>query len=265
MINSLKEKFQKMGAKLEIVPQTRRNTLMQVPVIIDVIEERGHERFQISLNTEMKDNVDLTVLEIKKEDRHLLLLSRRINDSGEIVKEHFLCGHDERHWFVAAVNPVSTVDAAKDSLKPEQVRDQESGQNSKKRNRRKTPVFKRQGEWFFLPIEGEPKGLIRRDEPISRNGGSKAHIAQFACRISGENVMVCRNFPNGVTEEEYARLIKADPKIKGYNWQSRARVATVYAKGRISHPDHATIVLDTWHQVLMNTERRSVRSVAFLD
>jgi hypothetical protein len=41
----------------------------------------------------------------------------------------------------------------------------------------------------------------------------------------------------------------------------------VYVKGRIRHPDHATIFLNGWHRVLMNTERQSkaMKNVAFLD
>lgn len=45
------------------------------------------------------------------------------------------------------------------------------------------------------------------------------------------------------------------------------RGADVFAMGRVSHPDHATVVLRGWHRVLMNTERdaRAMRHVAFLD
>ena len=41
----------------------------------------------------------------------------------------------------------------------------------------------------------------------------------------------------------------------------------VYVRGRIRHPDHATITLHGWHQVVMNTENESqaMRNVAFLD
>ena len=41
----------------------------------------------------------------------------------------------------------------------------------------------------------------------------------------------------------------------------------VYVKGRIRHPDHASIRLYGWHRVLMNTEGQSkaMRNVAFLD
>jgi hypothetical protein len=45
------------------------------------------------------------------------------------------------------------------------------------------------------------------------------------------------------------------------------RDARVFVKGKIRHPDHATLVLPYWHQVFMNTETRAraMREVAFLD
>ena len=41
----------------------------------------------------------------------------------------------------------------------------------------------------------------------------------------------------------------------------------VYVRGRVRHPDHATINLRGWHRVVMNTESqaRAMRNVAFLD
>jgi hypothetical protein len=45
------------------------------------------------------------------------------------------------------------------------------------------------------------------------------------------------------------------------------RDPTAYARGKISHPDHATIRLPDWHRIEMNTENRSraMAHVAFLD
>ena len=54
------------------------------------------------------------------------------------TKDKFLCGHDERHWFVAGVPEraaVSSVVTAKEALKPEFVRNLESGKNGKRKNR----------------------------------------------------------------------------------------------------------------------------------
>ena len=41
----------------------------------------------------------------------------------------------------------------------------------------------------------------------------------------------------------------------------------LYVRGRVRHPDHRTVVLDGWNEVLSNTENLShaMRNVAFLD
>ncbi len=208
----------------------------------------------------------MSVLEVQAKELHLVLLAKQFDDSGQaITKDHFLCGHDERHLFVASVGPVSTVAAAKASLKPPEILDQEIGLNTKKRNRRKTKIFKRQGEWFFLPANINPDpAFIRKDEPLVRGRGSKPHMAQFAYRTGGETVKVCRQHPNGLTLAEYTDLIERSPRAKNYVWRDMQRNATVYVKGYIKHADHASIILDAWHRVLINTERRT-EAVAFLD
>src|ERR671917_139641 len=63
----------------------------------------------------------------------------------------------ERHWFVATVPesaPVGTVRAAKEALKPAEVQVAQGrrGLRAGARNRRKNAAYRRQGEWFFLPV-----------------------------------------------------------------------------------------------------------------
>jgi hypothetical protein len=45
------------------------------------------------------------------------------------------------------------------------------------------------------------------------------------------------------------------------------RDPTVFVRGKVSHADHATIFLNDWHRVAMNTENqsRAMEFVAFLD
>jgi hypothetical protein len=45
------------------------------------------------------------------------------------------------------------------------------------------------------------------------------------------------------------------------------RNPVVFARGKVSHPDHANIRLGGWHRVEMNTESRSqtMASMAFHD
>jgi hypothetical protein len=75
-------------------------------------------------------------------------------------KSKFLCGHDERHWFVAGIPetaPVGTVRQAKEALKPAEVLSAQAGKRlrAKARNRRKNASFVRQGEW------SAPQNLVR--------------------------------------------------------------------------------------------------------
>jgi hypothetical protein len=188
-------------------------------------------------------------------------------------KSKFLCGHDERHWFVAAVPesaPVGTVLAAKEALKPAEVRQAEARAHvrSKARNQRKNAAFRRQGEWFFVPAADvviDPK-LVLKDEPI-RRGGGKPHMVEFCYRTGGETVWVCGRHPNGVSPSQYAAILAANRKASSWDWRAMRRDAGVYVKGRVRHADHKTITLHVWHRVLMNTETqaRAMRNVAFLD
>ena len=90
---------------------------------------------------------NLQVLDIHEHDRHLLL---KVDDA------RFLCGHDERHWFVAAVPEkarASCVRDAKEALMPTAAREalRRNRVKAKKRHSRRNEGFIRQGEWFFLP------------------------------------------------------------------------------------------------------------------
>ena len=92
-------------------------------------------------------------------------------------------------------------------------------------------------------------------------------MCQYMYRDGGTAVYVCRRRPTGVTARVYQQLLLDDPDARAWNWTSRVRDAKVYVRGRVSHADHKTIVLNGWHQVLMNTERLApgARSVVFLD
>lgn len=269
MVTNVESQFRKIGANVNFVKLSdRESSRAGSPVRLDVITKGKEELFEIAVNEGKDTSLDLSVLEVRTEDRHLVLLARLLDKDGSLIsKDHFLCGHDERHLFVAAVKGVSTVSAAKASLKPPAIRARESGQNEAKRNRRKTSVFRRQGEWFFVPAPGvtaDPQ-YVRSNEALVRpGGGSKAHIAQYAYRVGGETVMVCSKYPQGLTLRQYQKLVKGTPRAKNYGWREMKRNPTLYVRGKVRHPDHATIVLESWHQVLMNTERRT-QAVAFLD
>ena len=107
------------------------------------------------------------------------------------------------------------------------------------------------------------ENLILNDEPILRSGG-KPHIVEYLYRFGGTRVYVHRKYPTGLIEREYRALIARNPKAAAWPWTMMQRNPAVYAKGKIRHPDHATLVLPFWHRVLMSGERSS-SNVVFLD
>ncbi len=270
--NLIKTKFAKLGARARIRPLVQnRWRLSSGRVVIDVQHDRHGEYFDIQAD----DAADVEVLDVQSKDRHLLLMVRQPNQrpGSPDTKAKFLCGHDERHWFVAGVPekaPVSSVVTAKEALKPDIVRDREQVKRGKrqKRLRRKTDVFVRQGEWFFIPAPDVHVNvqLILRHEPI-RRGRGKPHLCEELYRHGGTTVYVGRRHPNGLTMTEYRKVLKANPDATQWDWQTMVRDPVVYVRGKITHPDHATIRLNGWHRVEMNTEHRAqaMASVAFLD
>lgn len=263
---NLISKFARIDARVKIAESTRRLLPGARAVALDVLSDRHGEFFDITCRG--GDGVELVVMDVQPAGRHLLLLVR---DNGE--KQKFLCGHDERHWFVAAIPeaaPVGTVRQAMEALKPGEVAEQQSrlGVSGRKRNRRKNAAFVRQGEWFFVPVSDlvVDASRVRRGE-VLRRGASKPHVAEFGFRTGGETVYVCSRRPNGVTEDAYHRIISRDPAAKQWGWQTMRRNMSVYVRGRVRHPDHRTVTLHGWHRVLLNTESqaRAMRNVAFLD
>lgn len=266
MSNHLKLSFQRMGAELDI-EDTKR--LRGSKFSIDIKNTKQGERFLISGADIGRE--DIKILDVNKEDRHLLLMW---HDREEGVKHRFLAGHDERHWFVAAVpgDNVKNVPEAMEALKPEAVKKRESqvGIRGKARNERWNQARKRQGEWFFIPMwNALPKNkVVLKNEPIMRGGGGKPHMCEFMTRQGGTRVWVCDRYPNGIEDVAYHKLLKKNPTAKTWNWQMRVAEAKVYVRGRISHADHATLNLgNDWHEVFMNTENEapSKRHMRFLD
>jgi hypothetical protein len=137
------------------------------------------------------------------------------------------------------------------------------------RLQRHTKAFHRQGEWFFVPrpdMKVDRKSILK-DEPIQRGNRSKPHIIEELYREGGVEVMVCPKHPNGLLPHEHALLIQNNPAAAKWLWMKRQRDATAYARGKVKHADHATLILPCWHLIAMNTETqsRTMRNVAFLD
>ena len=131
--------------------------------------------------------------------------------------------------------------------------------------RRRNAAYVRQGEWFFVPAPGfgPPDAAVLRNELLLRGAGSTPHVMQFAYRRGGTVVYVRRWPTTVISPEEYGVLTRGEQR----NWSLQVRDPEVYAKGSVRHPDHATVHLDGWHRVSMNTEQhaRAMQHVVFID
>ena len=88
----LERRFATIGARLRIA----NGPWHGVPQI-DIAADRRGEYFLLRFPGGDRQ-VELEVVDAWPRERHLLLLVR---DGDE--KSKFVCGHDERHWFVAAI------------------------------------------------------------------------------------------------------------------------------------------------------------------
>ncbi|WP_404308285.1 hypothetical protein [Neorhodopirellula lusitana] len=268
-MQSIERQFTRIGARVNVHPPIVRRwgTTPVEKVSIDIGNDAEGEFFDLAIQPPQL--AETQVIDVQPSLRHLLLMLRQ--DDG---KHKFLCGHDERHWFVAAVPEraaVSTVRTAFDALKPVAVRALENrlGVKPRKRDRRRNEAFIRQGEWFFVPVANDSfinERLVLRNEPIARGGG-KPHMCEEIVRQGGELVYIAAGYPQGVTESQRMRLISRRPKLRHLHWVAQRKNPSVFVHGRVRHPDHKTIILNGWHQVLMNTENESsaMRHVAFID
>jgi hypothetical protein len=182
---------------------------------IDILQTQNREVFQ--LKYPRSDVITAEAIDIKPKQRHLVLdvFGWRLPISGR-----YLCGHDERHWFVAGLpfdRRTATVRGAMESLKPEVVRREQKRKGVKHRlHRRKTEAYVRQGEWFFLPRP-------------------KMHVDDFAVQ---EGQLV-----RGAGKPHHVELL--------YRPEGRDKT---FVRGAVSHPDHATIYFQVWHRVVQNNE-----------
>src|SRR5262249_51469554 len=160
------------------------------PLTLDVRSEEAGEFYDIGVR---RSGVELNVVDVRSQERHLLLQAQFNRN-----RHFYLCGHDEMHWFVAAiperVGTLTNVFGAMEALRRAAVLQAEAqrGIRGPDRFRRKNAAFVRQGEWFFLPTPRlhVPQNAVLHDEPLSRGVGSKPHYCELLYRQGGETVYV---------------------------------------------------------------------------
>lgn len=271
----IESKFAEMGARMKVreVPsrwrQGGRTWIDPTDIAVDVRRDGAGEFFELRVPTHLRDVLQVLVMQSMPKEHHLLLGVTWTGKNQQL--DRFLCGHDEREWFVAAVpGGASSVRQAMDALQPPDVHTAltRSHVSSRKRYARKNRAFRRQGEWFFVP---EPsvavdEKFVLHNEPL-RRGAGKPHLVEELFRTGGETVHVSDRFPNGLTPDKYRNFVQRNPNALRWRWRTMQGNPGVYARGTVRHSDHATITLPFWHRVIMNTETqsRAMRNVAFLD
>lgn len=270
----LKKKFKEMGSRIKLESFSPFESSNKIGITVDIKKDKKGEYFRLA----SKDSDAFTdyVLDVNKTDRHLLLMLK----NGKTEPMKFLCGHDEREWFVAAIPEsagASSIAEAKEALKPPQVLAAQSKLNikTKDKRKRKNDAYIRQGEWYFLPAVINPNpDLILKNEPISRGRFSSPHTIEEVYRSGGEIVYINSQYaPDGINDQEKENLIRKlrselkKDKISSIEFQTRTKDARVWGRGTVKHNGHATIYLKGWHEVFMNTESKAKASehIVFLD
>lgn len=248
--------FESIGAKVRVSPRQPRKWERNDPdVTIDILIEKGQEIFDIR-KTE-GSGAEITVVDRKPKDRHLLLMVKTEERPGVPTKTKYLCGHDEFHWFVATASPTAAdVGRAKESLKPVEVRAVQT--QGKKKKRAPKGGVKRQGEWFFIPKKKMKvaHNQILKNEPIQRGRG-KPHTVEEVWRTGGRDVYVHVSNPEmpPLSPADYTNRVKK-ARINPGSYRLGRADAKVFGRGKVTHLDHSTLKLDFWHQILPNTESK---------
>lgn len=215
--NTLKQHFTVMGADVDVTVAGDRFE-------IDLQNTGRSEVFQIRLPGD--GSVTAKVVDSDWRRRHLVL---DVSHRGFGVNQKYLCGHDEFHWFVAALpdtTKATTVPEAMEALKPQAVLTEQRRKRVKRHRRgnRRTTAYVRQGEWFFVPCPefDADRHIAAHNGTLVRSGGKPHHV----------------------------------------EWLCRPHDGETYVRGKVWHPDHRTIYLDGWHKVLGNTETTPKEPVA---
>lgn len=276
LLQAIVEKFEKIGSRVKIFDVTKSPN--SLPFSITIQRDLKGEYFDIRI----RELVELIVTDVQKKDRHLLLMVRDFDNknlSGKPAVTYFLCGHDERNWFVCGIpTSVTSVTQAKQVLKPPALRDFEAKHGLKasrahKRHRLLKSGLKvhRQGEFMFIPVKGftipeDALVSIHKNTPL-RRGGLHIHTAEFEYHTGGTTVWVSDQYPEslavGFTDSQRKAAMKKASAKRAF-WTQQVREPTTYVKGKITHPEHATLNLgNVWHKVEISTEHK--RGVAFFD
>src|SRR6478609_2579396 len=95
--SSIESRFAEIGARVKVIT----NPSITRGFTIDIQQDTKGEFFELRVPEHPANGLDIAVAQIEPKNRHLLLMVRRKRPRKHL--DRYLCGHDERSWFVAAV------------------------------------------------------------------------------------------------------------------------------------------------------------------
>jgi hypothetical protein len=225
--------FQQAGLdirKLRIVARGKEETITR---------KRHNGKFDKQHNPIMiEETVHFTGSSLFKVDGSLFLFDIDRREIGHKIFNPFL---------VRLPQPVTTIEDAYESLKPQEVKDAEA----------KGLEVKRQGEWFFIPVDKE---TARKLDNIEEHN---------------PECMKSLTLSAGPNRPNYARGIQmhrgaAVPDESEARWTDRSKrdkASEFFCKGKVEHSgrEHAALLLKGWYRALPNTATESFTITGDID
>jgi len=256
----LQKAFKDIGVKFhkKVNSPIRRFSGQNLPDDSIRLDTSGDKRSPFVLRLGKDADGEIKLLNVDTSQHGVLLQIQQEN-----VKVNFLCGLDEfDKTFIARVpnQGITTVANAKDALKPPEVLDAERSTprmgKKKNKHKRRNSAWLRQGEWFFIPMpkyEPGDSAILRKNAPLMV-AGNRAHKAELVADTAGESRYISiMDARRSLSKKGYERLMKENSKEQ-YKWEMRSESSSIYVKGRITAPDHKTLVLNIWHRAVPNRE-----------
>lgn len=258
LIQTMKEGFRKVDLPIEFVDSAVKfGTFQETDAfLLDIRRKKGGSnefRDHYLCHVGGSDNVveilstdtkhHQLVIQVLEPERVILTSSFRWvrNKRVEVINrtvtssetKWYLTGEDEGHLFICQLPfKASTVKQAHEILKPRELRN--------------TTAYKRQGEWFFLPLTTEECGAIDQALYDQAHNINNSRFSYYSPEKVTEVTLVRSVGLGRFIGASAGRPHVADEIVKFNNME--------FARGRIVHPDHVTRTLKDWHRVLRNTE-----------
>ncbi|MFP4354388.1 MAG: hypothetical protein ACLFUJ_04630 [Phycisphaerae bacterium] len=128
---------------------------------------------------------------------------------------------------------------------------------SARRRKQRRARSVRHGDWLFEPADQlrVHDWMIELDQPLAADE-PEAGRAEKISRSGGEIVYVGPDYPLGISEATYRKLLADDPTIAAQPWRSARIYGTLYVCGRIDLPGLVPLQLEGWHRAIRQAPRR---------